>query len=139
MKAPAVGANNQTTVALAEASELDEPSERIFLRLALVEDQVNYRGGNRLPHHHAVVRALPGGPTGLVMKEKSVKQSATVDLDDLRKKLTSYLDEAAKDLGEFPSKDRPMDLKKLRLVAFVQNDATKEILQAVQVDVVPEK
>jgi hypothetical protein len=72
------------------------------------------------------------------MKEKSVKQSVSVDLDDLRKKHNAYLDEAAKDLGEFPHKERPMDLKKLRVIAFVQNDSTKEVLQAVQVDVVPE-
>ncbi|OAI54805.1 hypothetical protein AYO44_03005 [Planctomycetaceae bacterium SCGC AG-212-F19] len=122
----------------AEASDLDEPGEKMRLRLALVEEEVKYKGGNRLPHHHAVVRALPGGAAGLALKEKSGKQTATVDLEDLRKKLTGYLNEAAKDLGEFPSKERPMDLKKLRVIAFVQNDATKEVLQAVQVDVTPE-
>src|SRR4029077_13968139 len=122
----------------AEASELAEPGDKVRLRLALVEEQVNYKGGNRLPHHHSVVRALPGGAAGLALKEKTGKQSVTVDLDDLRKKLNGYLDEAAKDL-DFPNKDRPMELKKLRLVAFVQNDSTKEILQAVQADVVPER
>ena len=34
---------------------------------------------------------------GLTLKAKTGKQTATVDLDDLRKKTNSYLDEAAKD------------------------------------------
>jgi thiol-disulfide isomerase/thioredoxin len=122
----------------AEATDLDEPGDKMRLRLALVEEEVKYRGGNRLPHHHAVVRALPGGAAGLALKDKTGKHTATVDIDELRKKLIGYLDEAAKDLGEFPNKDRPLELKKLRVIAFVQNDATKEVLQAVQVDVTPE-
>ena len=32
-----------------------------------------------------------------------------------------------------------MELKNLRVVAFLQNDKTKEVLQAVQVDVKAEK
>ena len=122
----------------AEASDLDDPGDKMRLRLALVEDEVNYKGGNGLGHHHFVVRALPGGAEGLALKDKSGKQTVTVDLDDVRKKLTGYLDEAAKDL-EFPSKDRPMELKKLKVIALVQNDITKEILQAVQADVMPAK
>jgi hypothetical protein len=35
---------------------------------------------------------------------------------------------------EFP-KDRPMEMKKLKVVAFVQNDDDGEVLQAVQVEV----
>jgi hypothetical protein len=122
----------------AEVAELAEPGDKVRLRLALVEEEVNYKGGNRLPHHHSVVRALPGGAAGLALKDKTGKQSVTVDLDDLRKKLNGYLDEAAKDMGDFPNKERPLELKKLKVVAFVQNDATKEILQAIQVPVVVE-
>jgi thiol-disulfide isomerase/thioredoxin len=137
LKATATQKANKINIT-AEASDLDEPSDKIRLRLALVEDVVNYKGGNKLAHHHSVVRVMPGGAAGLALKEKAGKQTATVDLDELKKKLTAYLDEATKDLGEFPNKERPMDLKKLRVIAFVQNDATKEILQAVQVDVIPE-
>ena len=36
--------------------------------------------------------------------------------------------------GPFFGKEPPVDLKNLRLVAFVQNDETGEILQAVEVD-----
>jgi hypothetical protein len=122
----------------AEASDLDDPGDKMRLRLALVEKEVVYRGGNRVPRHHHVVRALPGGADGIPLKEKSGKQTVTVDLDNLRKQLNAYLDEAAKDL-QFPRKDRPLELKDLLVVAFVQNDVTKEILQAAQTAVVPAK
>jgi len=137
LKASATQKGSKVNI-IAETSELEEPGDKVRLRLVLVEDEVNYRGGNKLPRHHSVVRAMPGGAAGFPLKDKAGKQTAAIDLDELRKQLTSYLDEAAKDLGEFPSKDRPMDLKKLKVVAYVQNDATKEILQAVQVDVTPE-
>jgi hypothetical protein len=52
----------------------------------------------------------------------------------LKKKLADYLDKhAAK--RPFPGKERPMELKKLKVVAFVQNDRGGEVLQAAQVDV----
>ncbi|MBL8794740.1 MAG: hypothetical protein JNM56_12605 [Planctomycetia bacterium] len=133
LKASAVRKGSKIDIT-AEASDVDEPGDKVRLRLALVEKEVNYKGGNRLAHHHHVVRALPGGAAGLPLKDKTGKQTATVDLDDLRKSLTKYLDNAAKDL-DFPNKERPMELKNLSVVAFVQNDATKEVLQAVQVEV----
>jgi hypothetical protein len=53
----------------------------------------------------------------------------------LRANLSKFLDDFAKEEGAFPRPDRPLALKNLKLVAFIQNDATKEVLQAVQVDV----
>jgi hypothetical protein len=49
--------------------------------------------------------------------------------------LTKYLDGFAKTEGPFPRPDRPLAMKNLKLIAFVQNDATREILNAAQVDV----
>ena len=48
--------------------------------------------------------------------------------------MTKYLDDFAKNEAPFPRADRPLALRNLKLVALVQNDATKEILHAVQVD-----
>ena len=122
----------------AEVADLDEPGENMRLRLVLVEETVSYKGGNQLEAHHSVVRALPGGADGLALKEKTGKQTASVDLGELRKSLNQYLDEAAKE-DPFPNKDRPLELKKLRVVAFIQNNANKEVLQAVQTEVGAEK
>ena len=39
-----------------------------------------------------------------------------------------------KEEGDFPHADRPLAFANLKLITFVQNDATGEVLQAVQVD-----
>jgi hypothetical protein len=118
----------------AEVSELEKPGEKVRLRFALVEEQIRYLGGNQVRFHHDVVRALPGGTEGFPLKEKSSKHTASVDLAELRQKLTAYLDDYAKQ-RPFPNARRPLDLKKLRVVAFIQDDDTKEVLQAAQADV----
>jgi hypothetical protein len=117
------------------ASDVQADSDDLRLRVVLVEEQIAYTGGNKLAEHHHVVRAFAGGVEGeKVAKGKAVNKTLTVDLDAVRKDLRAYLDKTAKDTP-FPKKDRPLDLKNLRVVAFVQNDATREVLQAVQVDV----
>lgn len=118
----------------AQVSDLARTGDSIRLRFALVEEYVRYQGGNNLRYHHHVVRAMPGGPKGIALKQKSGEHSAKVDLDELRAKLNEYLDEYAKE-DEFPKPDRPIGLKSLRVVAFVQDDDTNEILQAAQVEV----
>jgi hypothetical protein len=125
----------------AEASEIDVPaSTPVRLRLALVEEKVAYKGTNGIPEYHHVVRDLPGGALGVPVKDGAAKQTVTVDLDDLKKTLKKYLDEwAAENEAKFPGKVPEIELKNLHVVAFVQNDKTKEVLQAAQVEVKAEK
>jgi hypothetical protein len=118
----------------AEVSNLAQTGDDVRLRLALVEEEVSYKGTNGVPRHHQVVRAMPGGDEGTVMKDKTAKKTVTVDLAKLKKDLTAYLDDYAKK-RPFPHKDRPLELKKLRVIAFVQNDKSGEVLQAAQVEV----
>jgi hypothetical protein len=118
-----------------EASAPEDAGEKLRLRLVLVEDQVAYTGSNKLAEHHHVVRAFPGGVEGEKLTAgKPFSKNVTVDLDQVRKDLKEYLRKAA-EAAPFPTKERPLDLKNLRVVAFVQNDATREVLQAVQADV----
>ena len=114
---------------LAQVDELEKPGEKVRLRFALVEDWVRYKGTNGLAYHHRVVRAMPGGARGFPIKDKSQEQVVDVKLDDVRKTLNKYLDEA------YPDGPRPMRMQELRVVAFVQNDETGEILQAIDVPV----
>jgi hypothetical protein len=122
----------------ADVSDLARTGDQIKLRLALVEDDVRYAGSNGLRVHHHIVRAMPGGPKGFALTKKTDKQVVRVDLDDLRKTLGSYLDELTKK-NEVSFPQRPMDFKGLKVVAFVQNDETGEVLQAAQADVRSEK
>ena len=109
--------------------------DNMKLRLLVVEESIRYVGGNQIRFHHQVVRAMPGGAAGVPIKDKSFKHTASTDLGDVRKELTKYLDDYAKNTRPFPKSDRPMDLKALKVIALVQNDKTKEIVQAVQVEV----
>jgi hypothetical protein len=104
------------------------------LRLLVVEENVKYVGGNNLRFHHQVVRAMPDGAEGVAIKDKTFKHTATADLADVRKSLTKYLDDYANN-RPFPKPARPMDMKAVRVIALVQNDKTKEIVQALQIEV----
>src|SRR5262249_35072691 len=117
LKATAVRKGDKIDIT-AEVTDLDEPGDRTRLRLALVEEWAQYQGANRLRYHHHLVRAMRGGASGLALKDKTGKQTASIDLDELRKDLNRYLDSR-----KFPQQDRPaIDLKRLSVVAFVQND-----------------
>jgi hypothetical protein len=119
----------------AEVAKPAETGDNVRLRLALVEEHVAYKGSNGLALHHHVVRSLPGGAAGTELKEKLTKKTFTVDMEELRKKLKAYLDKSNED-DAFPNKDRPLEMKKLRVIAFVQNDKSGEVMQAAQADVV---
>jgi thiol-disulfide isomerase/thioredoxin len=138
LTAGAVRKGNKVEIA-AEASDV-AVADGVRLRLALVEELVDYKGSNGIPSYHNVVRDMPGGVTGIAVKDRAAKQAVTVDLDELKKDLKKYLDNwAAENEAKFPGKVPEMELKNLRVVAFLQNDKTKEVLQAVQVDVKGEK
>ena len=49
----------------------------------------------------------------------------------VRKSLDQYLSD---DAHKFDEDSRPLDLKHLKVVAFIQDEATKEVLQAAQAD-----
>lgn len=136
------GAKIQLSVALkgseiaikAAVSNVEKPGEKIFLRFVLVEERIRYTGGNGLGYHHCVVRDFPGGIKGFAVTKKELEQTATVDVDKVRAGLTKYLDDFGKKEDHSFSL-KPTALRNLRIVAFVQNDETGEVLQAAQVDV----
>ena len=119
----------------ASVKDLDKPGETMRLRLALVEDWVRYKARNGMMYHHRVVRALPGGAAGLALMKKDADHAVTVDLAEVRVGLAKYLDNYAKNESPFPDGQRPMRLRNLHVVAFVQQDDTYEVLQSVDVAV----
>jgi hypothetical protein len=123
----------------ATVADLQKPGDKVTLRMALTEERVRYQGGNGIRYHHAVVRAMPGGPKGFPLPKAAAEQTVAVKLSDVRamnnKALDDFVGELKKQGADFSFSNRPMELKNLKVVAFVQNDETNEILQAVQVDV----
>jgi hypothetical protein len=120
--------------AKATVTDLDTPGEQVMLRFVLAEDRVRYAGSNGVRYHHMVVRAMPGGAKGVALTKKAHEQTVQIDPDAVKAAITKYLDEFAKEEAAFPRGERPLALRNLKLIALVQNDANKEILHAVQVD-----
>ncbi|MFO0925666.1 MAG: hypothetical protein U0736_01340 [Gemmataceae bacterium] len=119
-------------------SDLKTAGRSAKLRIALVEDRVRYQGRNGLRLHYHVVRALLGGAAGVTVDQGAGTHTATVDLEQLRTTTTAYLDAfALKHNIEWTN--RPLDLKGLRVVAWIQDDAGKQVSQAAQAEVAPTK
>lgn len=103
---------------------------KLRLRLALVEHEIRYVGGNGIRFHHNVVRGLPGGVLGKALTGGKGKAQITLSLAGLRKAQEQYLGDFAKSEGTFPRALPPIDLTKLAVVAFVQDDTDKSVLNA---------
>ena len=117
-------------VITASAQAEDDKNENLKLRLVLVEEQVRYTGGNNLRFHHHVVRGLPGGVEGKSLSKGQGKTEVSVNLVEVRKGLEAYLGDFAKGGRAFPKALPPIDLDKLSIVAFVQDDSNKSVLNA---------
>ncbi len=105
----------------------------VRLRFVLVEELAKYPAGNGQYEHHQVVRAFPGGMDGFPVTATSQKHTASVKVSQLRGFLHDEL--TARSL---PSERQPLALEKLRVVALVQDNKDRHILQAAQVDL-PER
>jgi hypothetical protein len=100
-------------------------SEKLRLRLALVEPWVRYAGSNGVIYHVHVVRALLGGPDGFDPAKKNGTAAAKINLRAWRDQTDHFLEQYRSLDGQ-----RPFFLRNLRVVAFLQDDATREVLQA---------
>jgi hypothetical protein len=122
----------------ADVTDLKKTGEKVRLRFVLLEEVVHYAGRNGQRLHHHVVRSYPGGTEGVALKEATAKESASVNLAELARKLEDYLI-SAEEKRPFPDFDRPLNLQHLKVVAFIQDDENRGVLQAVQMDVPPAK
>lgn len=110
----------------------DASSDSLRLVVALAEDSVDYTGGNGMRQHHLVVRTMFSAPEGIENQGGKLSFSDSISIADLRSGQNRYLDEfEAKNPGNSFS-ERPLELKSLKLVAFVQNHDQQDprILQA---------
>jgi len=118
-------------------------SQDLKLQIALVEDELHYSGENRIHIHPMVVRSLASGlSTGFALRPSQLNTvQYTFDLTKISAQLKAYLDEyeAAGDFGPmtFKEKKHRIEATNLSVVSFVQNEKTKEVLQAVYIKVNP--
>jgi hypothetical protein len=126
--------NGDKIDAVADVTGLKKPGETIRLRFVLLEDTVRFAGRGPRLHRH-VVRALPGGADGFAITEKEAHKSVTVNVVELKKSLHEYRSNFNKGLWRFREEESPLNLRNLKVVTLIQDDDTKEILQAAQIDV----
>ena len=117
-----------------DSTKSGESRPRARLRLVLSEASIRYVGNNKLRFHHHVVRGFPGGLEGKDLSSGSGEVAVTVKLADLRHDIETYVSDFNKKHA-FPGVLPAIDLKDLSVVAFVQDDADKSILNAVPVPV----
>ena len=119
-------------------------SKDLKLQIALVEGELRYSGENGIRFHPMVVRSLGGtkGEGFAVDAAVAAGFEHTFDLDEISKAIKAHLDdyESKGHRGEpfqFSEKKYQINHANLAVVAFVQDEKTKEILQAVYLKVVP--
>ncbi len=113
---------------------IESESGDLKLQVALVEETLRYSGENGIRFHPMVVRAM-GGPeeAGFALDpDEPAPVEVAFDLDKIAAELKEHLDKYEKDKSiTFSEKKDRLDRSKLGIVAFVQDEESKEILQSV--------
>lgn len=118
----------------ASAIGLPENTETLKLRLALAQKSVSYKSRNGVRIHEMLVRDMPGGAAGISPKDGKLEFSTEVTYDGMMSDLRDYLSMVEQSMGIiFPV--RPLEIKELQLVAFVQNDETLEVLHTIHIPI----
>ena len=106
--------------------------DKTKLWLALVEEVVHYSGSNGIHFHRFVVRKLLGSPEGIPLPKSGEPRSFRefTSLTELASGIRKYLDNYEKEHDGFRFADKPDVSKAISfgVVAFVQNEETREIL-----------
>lgn len=152
LKAKRSGQKVKTIVA---ADKLKTSSDDITLQIALVENETTYSGENGYRFHIMVVRALAGNHDKRIFgykvdPSKANKFEYTFDVNDIIARNHAYYDTSVAERSEeykkkyagvenppiqpdYKYKRSHIDSKHLSVVAFLQDNKTKKILQSVTV------
>lgn len=118
----------------AKATGVENPSDSLRLRVVVAENDVEFPARNGIREHGMIAREMPGGAEGVKATDGEFTLERTVPLTEVRDRLVAYLDRSERQLSRqfgqsFAFGARPLDLKRLTVVAFLQDDATHEVLQ----------
>ncbi|HUQ68762.1 MAG TPA: hypothetical protein VM165_04520 [Planctomycetaceae bacterium] len=115
-----------------EAIATDFPEDQapnLRLRLAVAENHVDFVAPNGIREHEFVVREMLGGAKGTGVKSGRLTYSLRMPFADIKQHLTDYL--AQFETGrDYTFLVKPLKLQELSLVGWVQNDETREVLNA---------
>lgn len=115
------------------------------VNIALVEKSLNYPGGNGVTKNIYVVRSLYNGADGSTLNFKNGTDNLDVsfDLNKIEEGLTKYLNDPTKDpswrrgvpFTGWKQRTDKLNMDNLAVVAWVQNNESKKVLQAYYMDV----
>jgi thiol-disulfide isomerase/thioredoxin len=133
--------DGDTVKVIAFVSDVKSDSSNLKLQVALVEKELRYNGENGIRFHPMVVRAM--GQSFDVLPGSWSTVERAFDLNHVSAVLKEHLDdyEAKGHRGEafkFKEKKYQIDRRDLMIVAFIQDDKTKHVLQSAFVDLNPE-
>lgn len=114
-------------------SKMSRDAAKLKLHVVLVEEEVRYAGENGIRFHPMVVRSLAGKKgTGLPAAPGAFQH--VFDLGRITQELKAYLDDyeinGRHGKITFSEKKHELNPKKLSVVAFLQDETDKAILQA---------
>ncbi|WP_144993107.1 hypothetical protein [Polystyrenella longa] len=127
-------AKNKQLHVQATTEGLVPPLTKMRLKLALAEEHVDYVSTNGLRSYEMVVRFMPGGPAGIEASNEGFTFDQEIDLEGIKRELLDYI-EAFEDQANYRFEEKPLQMKKMYLVGFIQNEETNEILQVEKVPV----
>lgn len=125
----------------ASAADVSSDSKNLRLQIALVEDRIRYSGENGIRFHPMVVRGMAGDDGFPVEPGKASSVDYIFDIPKISSELKTYLDNYEKSNDRygpitFIQKMYAINPADLSIVAFVQDTATKHVLQAAYARVV---
>jgi len=144
LRAGMKGGNVDVTAEVGKTAKTGKPDQKLRLQVALVEELVRYTGENGVRFHPMVVRSLASTEKDqfgfAVTPGQTSRVTHTFDVAKVVADAKAHLDSmesgASERFGKFQFIERKnaIDTANLRVVAFVQDEKTKEILQAAVVD-----
>lgn len=122
---------------------LGDDTEHLDLHVALVENSVEYLGGNTIGHHAFVVRHLTDGVSGVALKRPEVRiVIREIKLDKIEAGLNEYLDgfeksppERYQGFGGWTQRPVQLNRDNLAIVVWVQDRETKQVVQSAYVGI----
>ncbi len=108
-----------------------EFSANCRLHVLLVEDDLHFAAPNGIRVHDAIVRAYCNGAEGTAPVDQKLEFSSEISLSDVSGSINKYIAKIEEKSGRIFA--LPPKLEKLRIVAFVQDHSTREVLQTATV------
>ncbi|HBN76353.1 MAG TPA: hypothetical protein DD473_11150 [Planctomycetaceae bacterium] len=112
-----------------EVSGVAESRTAVRLRLLIVDPLIHFDAPNGIRLHEMVVRDMPAGTNGIAIKDGKATFEKTVSISELKAEILADLNTFQKNRG-YQFEDVPSDFTKLKVVAFVQDDDSRLVLQS---------